>query len=92
MLAFTLNVVYLSEITAKALTFCDRTDDITYCADLTLFLHATSGGLSITDCSIFLDRFLAFHRFKCYLGSFSRYMYITVFLPNTVAPKYADQD
>ena len=32
---------------------------------------------TITDCSIFLDRFLAFHRFKCYLGSFSRY--ITVF-------------
>ena len=35
--------VYLSEITAKALTFCDRTDDVTYCADVTLFLHATSG-------------------------------------------------
>ena len=32
---------------------------------------------TITDCSIFLDRFLEFHRFKCYLGSFSRY--ITVF-------------
>ena len=27
------NVVYLSEITAKTLTFCDRTDDVTYCAD-----------------------------------------------------------
>ena len=45
---FRLNVVYLSEITAKTLTFCDRTDDVTYCADVTLFLQATSGGLSLT--------------------------------------------
>ena len=37
-----------------------------------------------TDCSIFLDRFLAFHRFKCYLGSFSRY--ITVFFTQYYTP------
>ena len=43
-----LNVVYLCEITATTLTFRDRTADITYCADVTLFLHATSGGLSLT--------------------------------------------
>ena len=39
---------------------------------------------TITDCSIFLDRFLAFHRFKCYLGSFSRY--ITVFFTQYYTP------
>ena len=40
-----LNVVYLSEITMKTLTFRDRTADVTYCADVTLFL---SGRLSLT--------------------------------------------
>ena len=55
------NVVYLSEITAKALTFCDRTDDVTYCADVTLFLHATSGALSLTAAFFWTDfsRFIA---------------------------------
>ena len=38
----------LSKITARMLTFRDRTADITYCADVMLFLHATSGGLSQT--------------------------------------------
>ena len=28
--------------------FRDRTADVTYCADVTLFLHARSGGLSLT--------------------------------------------
>ena len=42
------NVVYLSEITTRTLTFRDRTADVTYCADVTLLLHATSGGLSLT--------------------------------------------
>ena len=36
----------LSKITARMLTFRDRTADITYCADVTLFLHVTS------DCGI----------------------------------------
>ena len=36
------NVVYLSEITTTTLTFRDRNADVTYCADVTLFLHATS--------------------------------------------------
>ena len=51
----------MSEITAKALTFCDRTDDVTYCADVTLFLHATSGGLSLTAAFFWTDfsRFIA---------------------------------
>ena len=38
----------LPEITARTLTFRDGTADVTYCADITLFLHATSGGLSLT--------------------------------------------
>ena len=37
----------LSNITAM-LSFCDRDADVTYCADVTLFLHATSGGLPQT--------------------------------------------
>ena len=40
-----LYVVYLSDITTTTLTFRDRTADITYCADVTLILHAKSGGL-----------------------------------------------
>ena len=40
----TVKVVYLSEITVTTLTFRDRTADVTYCADVTLFLHATSSG------------------------------------------------
>ena len=63
------NVVYLSEIMAMTLTFHDRTADITYCADATLFLHATSGGLSLTA-GFFLQRFFAFYCFKCYLAHF----------------------
>ena len=73
----------------KALTFCDRTDDVTYCADVTLFLHATSGGLSLTAAFFWTD-FSRFIALNAILDSFSRY--ITVFLPNTIAPKHADQD
>ena len=29
--------------------FRDRIDDVTYSADVTLFLYATSGGLSLTE-------------------------------------------
>ena len=43
-----LNIVYLSEITATTFTFRDRTADVTYYADVTIFLHATLGGLSST--------------------------------------------
>ena len=35
----------LSKITARMLLFPDQTAD---CADVALFLHATSGGLSLT--------------------------------------------
>ena len=49
----------LSKITARMLTFRDRTADVTY------FLHVTSGGLPLTA-AFSLCRFLAFHCFKCY--------------------------
>ena len=49
------NVVYLSESTAKKLMFRDRTTDVTYCADVTLFLHATSDGLSLTAAFLCAD-------------------------------------
>ena len=69
-----MQAVYMSEITtttAMTSAFCDRTADNTYCADVTLFLHATSGGLSMTV-AFFLHRFLTLYCFKYYLGSFSR--------------------
>ena len=49
------NIVYLSEITARTLTFRDGTADITYCADVTLFLHATSGGIPLTATFFWTD-------------------------------------
>ena len=54
-----LNVAYLSEITARMLTFRDRIADITYCADITLLLYATSDGLSLTA-AFFCADFLHF--------------------------------
>ena len=39
--------------------FRDRTADVPYCADITPFLHATSGRLSLTA-AFFLRRFLTF--------------------------------
>ena len=57
--------------------------DVTYCAAVTLLLHATSGGLSLTV-AFSLCRFLAFYCFKCYLASFSRYK--IMFLPNIMPP------
>ena len=84
-----LNVVYLSEIMATMLTVCDQTADVTDCADVTLFLHATSDGLSLSA-AFFLRRFLAFYYFKCYFGSFSRCN--TKFSPNIIPPKHAEQD
>ena len=69
--------------------FRDRTADITYCADVTLFVHEMSGWLSLTA-AFYLHRFLAFRFFKCYLGSFSRSK--TMFSPNTISPKHAEQE
>ena len=40
------NVVYLSEIMVRTLTFRDRTADVTYCADVTLFLQHFSAPIS----------------------------------------------
>ena len=68
----------LSKITARMLTFRDRPADVIYCADLMLFLHATSGGLSLTG-AFSLRRCLAFHCFKCYLALCSGYK--TLFYP-----------
>ena len=73
----------LSKITERMLTFCDRPTDVTYCADIILFLHATSGGLSQTA-AFPLRRFPVFHCFKCYWASFSRYK--TGFVPNIMQP------
>ena len=74
----------LYKITARMLLFRDRTADVTYCADVTLFLHVTSGGLSLS-LAFSLRRFIAFHCFKCYLASFSWYK--TKFLSNIMPPK-----
>ena len=73
----------LSKIAARMLKFRDRT------ADLTLFLHATSCGLSLTA-AFSLRGFLAFHCSKCNLISFFRYR--TVFLPNIMPSKHAEED
>ena len=73
----TVKVVYLSEITVTTLTFRDRTADVTYCADVTLFLHATSGGCHRFRHFLWPD-FL--RCITCYLGSFSRWK--TAFSPN----------
>ena len=73
----------LSKITARMLKFCERT------ADVTLFLHATPCGPLLTA-AFSLRGFLAFHCFKCYFTSFSRYK--TLFLPNIMLPKHAEQD
>ena len=58
--------------------FRDGTADVTNCAAVTLFLHATSG------------RFLAFYCFKCYLASFLRYKTLSV--SHIMPPKHAEQD
>ena len=74
---------------ARTSTFSDQTSDVTYCSDVTLFLHATSGRLSLTA-ALFLRQFLAFYCFKCYLAAFSRCK--TTFSPNTIPPKHTEQD
>ena len=67
-----LNVVYLSEIMVTTLTFQDRTADVTYCADLTLFLHTMSGGLSLTAAFIFPAAISGILLLQILFGSFSR--------------------
>ena len=79
----------VSKIMTRMLTFRDPTTDVTYSADVALFLHTTSGGLSQTA-AFSLRWFLAFHCFKCYLASFPRYK--TAFLSNIMPPKHAEQD
>ena len=69
---------------------CDKdVKVVTYCVDVTLFLHATSGGLSL-NAGLSLRRFLAFYCFKCYLVSVSRCK--TTFLPIIMPPKHSEQD
>ena len=79
----------MSVITVTMQTFRDRTADITYCADVTLFLHATSDGLSLIA-ALFLRRFLAFYCFKFYLGSYSKCK--NGFSSNITHCKDAEQD
>ena len=71
-----------SNIMTRTLTFRDQTAEVTYCADITLFLSQTA--------AFSLRQFLVFRCFKCYLATFSRYK--TVFLPNIMPPKHAKQD
>ena len=86
---FTVSKNGLSEITARTLTFLDGTADVTYCADVTLFLHATSDGLLLTA-AFSLRLFLAFYCLNCYLVSFSRYK--TLKYINIMSPKHTEQD
>ena len=54
-------MVPISQSANRLLRFRDGTADVTYCADVTLFLHATSGGLSLTVAFSFLRaNFLCF--------------------------------
>ena len=61
-----LNVGYLSEITLRTLMLHERTIAVTYCADVMLFLQATSGRLSLSA-AFFCRRFHVFYFFKCHL-------------------------
>ena len=79
----------LSKITARMLTFRDRTADVTYSTDVTPFLHASSGGLLLTA-AFSLCRCLAFRCFKCHLDFFSRYK--TTFLSNIMPHIHVEQD
>ena len=65
--------------------FCDGTADVTYCADVMLFPHATPGSLSLTA-AFSLHPFLAFYCFKCYLASFQGTKL------HIMSPKHAEQD
>ena len=51
----------MSKITARTLTFGDRTADVLFCAEATLFLDATSGGLLLIAAFFCADlmRFIA---------------------------------
>ena len=54
------------------LKFRAWTTDITYCTDLLPFLHAMSGGSSLTA-AFSLHWLLSLYYLKCHLASFSRY-------------------
>ena len=76
-----LNVLYLSEITMTTLAFRDRSADITYCANVMLFLHAASSGLSVTV-TFFTGPISCLNAI---FGSFSRRK--TACSPNIIPPK-----
>ena len=72
------NVVYLSEITMRSLTFLARTADITYCSDIALFFFCTRRQVDynlVQHFCVAISR--VFYCFTCYLGSFSRYTIFT---------------
>ena len=57
----------LSKIMARMLMFRDRTTDVTYCANVMLFLHAKSGRKSLTA-AFSLHWFLAYAVWPHFLG------------------------
>ena len=58
-------------------------------ADVTLFLHAMSGRLSLTA-AFFCADFFRFVALNAFLASFSRCK--TMFSPNNIPPKHSGQD
>ena len=71
----------------KTLTFCDRTDDVTYCADVTLFLRTTSGGLSLTAAFFWTDfsrRFIALNAIWAHFLGTKLCFYPMLYLLNTL--------
>ena len=74
---------------ARTLTFRDRTANVTHCAEVTLFLHATSGGLSLTAAFFCADS-LHLIALNVIWPHFSRYK--TAFSPNTIPPKHTGQN
>ena len=58
----------LSKITARMLTFGDRTADVTYCADVTLFLHTINNIISHQ----FIGTKLRFYRILCRLHTLNK--------------------
>ena len=78
-------MVYLSEITARTLTFRGRTADVTYCADVTLLLHTTSGRQTQTAAFFWTDysRFMALNAIWAhFLGT--KPFYPLLYLINTL--------
>ena len=81
-------MVCLSEITVRTLTFRGRTADVTYCADVTLFLHATSGRLHTMPTAAFFwtdfSRVIALNVIWAHFLGTKHCFYPIVYLINTL--------